>query len=103
MDLKQLNINLKEIVDKHIKVLPDFNSTDEVIVLLKRNKYASENITFNNEINKIVEEYLLDKELDISDKEKLRFLIKHHKTKYIYGFNSPGDVETYEMLFGNQI
>src|SRR5690606_30246013 len=100
MELKKLDITLKEIVDKHTKALPNFNSDEEVIVLLKRNKYASENITFNNEIYKAVEEYLLDKDLDVSDKEKIRFLIKYHKNKYVYGVNFPGEIDTYQMLLG---
>ncbi|MCF1193219.1 hypothetical protein LRR18_16640 [Mangrovimonas sp. AS39] len=100
MDLKELDEKLREVVEKWINALPDFNTGHETTDMLKRVKYASENISFNNEINKIADEYLSDKEnLSLRDKENFWFLLRRYRTKYEYGFNFPGGDDFYQSLF----
>jgi hypothetical protein len=103
MTLKELDVELKSIVDKYLKIIPTFNTGDFLIDFVSRNKYTTENKDFLNEINTVVDFYLTDKnDLTMREKEQWMFIKKYHLQKYQYGINSPGAVDVHAMIFSNQ-
>ena len=90
--LKKLDTELKLLVEKYINILPEFNLGDDNINLISRMKYAEENKDFKNELDIIKSNFELNN-------KNIEFLFKMYKEKYIYGFNFPANLETYnEML-----
>jgi len=103
MTLKELDAELKSIVEYYISKLPEFNTGDPLIDFVSRDKYTKENKDFLNAINNSVDKYLIDKEnLTIREKEQWKFIKKHHLQKYQYGINSPGSEDVYQLIFLNQ-
>lgn len=104
MTFKQLETELKELVEKHKKLLPEkFNLPSNENNFLERLAYIDKNESFNNELKDLKEKFINEHGInDISEKQAFIYMIGFYKRNLEYGFNSPADIDSYQLIFGNQ-
>ncbi len=104
MDFKQLEHELKQLVEKHKKLLPNkYDIPTDENTFIERLMYIDKNELFKNELNEINERFINEYGLNnISEKEAFTYMVNFHKRNYQNGINSQPDIDSYQLRFGNQ-
>jgi hypothetical protein len=103
MNFKQLDLELKQLTEKHKSLLPKkYNLPSNEITFIERLSYIEKNETFQNELTELKQRFINEHGINsISEKEAFIYMFSYYKRNLENGSNSLVDKESYQLRFGN--
>lgn len=104
MNFKQLDLELKELTEKHKSLLPKkYNLPTNEITFIERLSFIENNELLQNELTELKQKFIKEHGINsISEKESFVYMVSYYKRNLEYGSNSPADLESYQLRFGNR-